>query len=215
MRIDAVRTLIADDHQMVREALSEVLEKEPDIDVVGLTGDGNSTLAQAQNLKPDLVLMDIGLPDINGIEVTRRLLAACPSVKVLAVSTFMDQRFVAGMLHAGAIGYVSKAAGKDELLKGIRSAAQGICYLSADVAAMLARSQRRNATGESRPQLGKRETEVLLLIAEGKTSQEIAGELHIAVGTVDVHRRNMMRKLNLHSAMELTKYAIREGLVTP
>lgn len=215
MRIEVVRTLIADDHQMVREALSEVLGKEADIHIVGLTGDGESTLAQARDLKPDLVLMDIALPDISGIEVTRRLLLSSPSVRVLGVSTYMDQRFVAGMLHAGALGYVSKAAGKDELLKGIRSAAQGTCYLSADVAAMLARSQHRNATGESRPQLGKRETEVLLLIAEGKTSLEIAGELHIAVGTVDVHRRNMMRKLNLHSAMELTKYAIREGLVTP
>lgn len=211
-----IRTFIVDDHRMVREALSEVLGKEPDINIVGQSGDGNAALAQCHDLKPDVILMDVALPDISGIEVTRRIIAeASNRARVLAMSTYMDQRYVFGMLKAGAIGYVSKTAGKDELLRGIRSAARRECYLSANVAAMLAQGEREKVIKGLSARLGKRETEVLSLIANGRTSAEIAAQLFIATGTVDVHRRNIMRKLQLHNASDLTKYAIREGLISP
>lgn len=216
MKNTAIRTFIVDDHRMVREALSEVLSKEPDIDIVGQSGDGNTALMQCFNAKPDVILMDVALPDISGIEVTRRIVAeASNKAQVLAMSTYMDQRYVIGMLKAGAIGYVSKTAGKDELLRGIRSAASGECYLSANVAAMLAQGEREKGIKGLIAPLGKRETEVLSLIANGRTSAEIAAQLSIATGTVDVHRRNIMRKLQLHNASDLTKYAIREGLISP
>lgn len=215
MKNRIIRTLIVDDHRMVREALSEVLGKEPDIDIVGESGDGKAAMTQCHDLQPDVILMDVALPDISGIEVTRRILAETSNkARVLAMSTYMDLRYVFGMLKAGAIGYVSKAAGKDELLRGIRSAARRECYLSANVAALLAQGEREKVTKGLTGQLGKRETEVLSLIANGQTSAEIAVRLHIATGTVDVHRRNIMRKLQLHNAADLTKYAIREGLVS-
>lgn len=215
MKSSIIRTLIVDDHRMVREALSEVLGKEPDIDIVGESGDGRAALMQCQEFNPDVVLMDVALPDISGIEVTRRILAEDGNkVRILAISTYLDQRYVIGMLNAGAVGYVSKTAGKDELLRGIRSAAKRECYLSADVASLMAQRQREAVTKGVNARLGKRETEVLILIANGKTSAEIAEQLFIATGTVDVHRRNIMRKLNLHSVADLTRYAIRHGLIT-
>lgn len=216
MKNRVIRTFIVDDHRMVREAFSEVLGKEPDINIVGESGDGNAALVQCHDLKPDVILMDVALPDISGIEVTRRIIAeASNRARVLAMSTYMDYRYVLGMLRAGAIGYVSKVAGKEELLRGIRSAARRECYLSANIATLLAKWEREKVTKGLTAQLGKRETEVLRLIADGHTSAEIAGQLYIATGTVDVHRRNIMRKLQLHNAADLTKYAIREGLVSP
>lgn len=210
-----IRILLADDHKMMREALCSVLEKEPDLAVAGEAGDGESALALCRQLQPDVVLMDIDLPDISGIEVTRRIMAESPAVRVLAVSTYIDRRFISGMLEAGAIGYIHKAAGRDEVLQGIRAVAAGTSYLSQNVAAMLIRSPEHAEVESGSVRLGKRETEVLLLIAEGKTSVQIAAQLHIAAGTAEVHRYNIMRKLNLHSVAELTKYAIRERLVSP
>ncbi len=208
--------MLVDDHRMIREALSEVLGQEADIEIVGQFDDGNAALLQFQVLKPDVILMDVALPDISGIEVTRRLTAdSSHKARVLALSTHLDRHMISGMLKAGALGYVSKSSGKDELLKGIRSVAKGEFYLSANVATMLALDEPEKTSADSTVPLGKRETEVLRLIADGHTSAEIAIRLHIATGTVDVHRRNIMRKLKLHHATELTKYAIREGLIAP
>ena len=210
-----IRILLTDDHKMMREALCAVLDKETDMSVAGEAGDGKEALQLCRELLPDVVLMDIDLPDMSGIEVTRRIIAEFPAVRVLAVSTYIDRRFIAGMLDAGATGYIHKAAGRDEVLQGIRAVAAGTTYLSQNVAAMLAHSPEQQEAESTLSSLGKRETEVLRLIAEGRTSAQIAAQLHIASGTAEVPRYNIMRKLNLHSVAELTKYAIREGLVTP
>lgn len=210
-----IKVLLVDDHELVREAFCAILERESDIAVVGQAGDGGSALRLCRTLHPDVVLMDITLPDINGIDATSRLLAESPGTKVLAVSTHINRAHVERMLEVGAKGYVNKAAGRNELLEGVRAVASGKTYLSQNVAAMLLQTEGRSGLRGVPAKLGKRETEVLLLIAKGKTSAEIATELDIAVSTAEAHRRNIFRKLELHNAAELTMYAIREGLVLP
>lgn len=204
-----IRLLLVDDHKIVREALCSVLEREADIAVVGQAGDGETALALVSDLLPELVLMDIAMPGISGIDVTRQIVAENPGVRVLALSTYFDRRVVTQMLEAGAAGFVNKAVGRDELLQGIRAVAAGKPYLCQEIAAMLVKPQ---SGVES--ELGRREIEVLQLLVDGSTSAEIASRLHIATSTVEVHRRNIMRKLDLHSIAELTKYAIRQGLIT-
>lgn len=209
-----IAVMLADDHKILREALRSVLERETDIVVVAETGDGIETLQTAKDKLPNIVVMDIGMPGMGGIEVTRRLQAENPEIRVLALSTFFDRRIVMQMLEAGAGGYVAKSAGGDELLRGIREVAAGRTYLSPEIAAVVIDSARGNKAVDEREQLGRREREVLALLADGKTSHEIGVRLHIATSTVDVHRRNIMRKLDLHSVAELTKYAVRKGIVT-
>lgn len=204
-----IRLLLVDDHKIVREALSSVLEREPDISVVGQAGDGETALVMVAELLPNLVLMDIAMPGISGIEVTRQIVSEYKEVNVLALSTYFDRRIVTQMLEAGAVGFVNKAAGRDELLQGIRAVVAGKPYLCQEIAAMLVKPQ-----GGVETQLGRREIEVLQMLVDGGTSAEIAGRLHIATSTVEVHRRNIMRKLDLHSVAELTKYAIRQGLIS-
>ncbi|MCX7176072.1 MAG: response regulator transcription factor [Proteobacteria bacterium] len=210
-----IRVLIVDDHVLVREALSSVLENEQDIEVVGQASDGESVLRLCRELHPQVVLMDIALPDVSGIDVTRKLVAENFPGRVLAVSTHIDRRFVTRMLEAGAAGYINKAASKQELLSGIRAVAAGSSYLSQNVAAMMLLNVGAKDKDGVNCRLGKRESQVLALIAEGKSSAQIAERLYIATGTVDVHRRNIMNKLKLHSVVELTRYAIREGLASP
>lgn len=205
-----IRLLLVDDHTIVRESLREVLEREPDITVLGEAAAGDTGLAMAYQLAPDLVLTDIQIPGFDGIELTRRLAKECPAVKVLALSSHLDRRYVVQMLDAGAIGYVNKAAGRKELLQGIRAVAAGQRYLCQECAAMLVRTP---PPGGKQVKLGRREIEVLKLIAEGLTSTAIGDKLFIAPGTVEVHRRNIMNKLELHNIAELTQYAIREGLI--
>lgn len=205
-----IRLLLVDDHTIVRESLREVLEREPDITVLGEAAAGDTGLAMAYQLAPDLVLTDIQIPGFDGIELTRRLAKECPAVKVLALSSHLDRRYVVQMLDAGAIGYVNKAAGRKELLQGIRAVAAGQRYLCQECAAMLVRTP---PPGGKQVKLGRREIEVLKLIAEGLTSTAIGDKLFIAPGTVEVHRRNIMKKLEMHNIAELTQYAIREGLI--
>lgn len=210
-----IRILLVDDHELVREAFCAILEKEQDVRIVGQAGDGTSAMRLCRALQPDVVLMDISLPDISGVEVTGRLIADNPGIKVLAVSTHLNRSLVERMLDAGAVGYVNKAAGRNELLEGVRAAAAGKTYLSQNVAAMLLHPAERAHVKGAATRLGKRETEVLVLIAQGKTSADIAARLRIAVSTAEAHRRNIFRKLDLHNAAELTLYAIREGLISP
>lgn len=209
-----IRLALVDDHTIMREALREILQREPDIDVVGEAGCGTAALALAQEVSPDLMVMDIALPDISGIETTRRIVASHRHIEVLALSTHIDRRFVVQMMAAGAKGYINKAAGRHELLQGIRTVASGRSYICQDIAHMLANSPRTEHEGGEETTLGKRELDVLALIAEGRTSPEIATRLHIATGTVEVHRRNIMRKLDMHNIAELTKYALRCGLIS-
>lgn len=209
-----IRVMLADDHKILREALRTVLDREFDISVVAEASDGLETLQIAKEVLPEVVVMDIGMPGMGGIEVTRRLHAEQPEIKVLALSTFFDRRIVLQMLEAGAMGYVAKSAGGDELMRGIREVVMGSTYLSPEIAAVVVDSIRGKNVAEScEEKLGRREREVLALLADGKTSSEIGARLHIATSTVDVHRRNIMRKLEMHNVAELTKYAVRRGIV--
>ena len=213
-----IRILLVDDHTMVREALRMVLEQDKSMEVVAAVGDGETALRLAQELAPDVVVMDVGLPGQSGIETTRRLLARHPQIKVLALSTYLDRRIVQQMLDVGAGGYIAKSAAGAELKQGIRNVLAGRSYLCSEVAALVADGlrDRRGAGGEPAPNpLSRREVQVATLLAEGKSAPEIAAELHIATSTVDVHRRNLMRKLDLHNVVELTRYAVRMGLVLP
>jgi DNA-binding NarL/FixJ family response regulator len=212
----AIRIMLVDDHKILRDALKGVLEREHDIVLVGEANDGAEALKRARELHPEIILMDVGLPIMGGIEVTRAVVAEQPETKVIALSTFSDRRIVLQMLDAGASGYVVKSAGRDELLRAIRSVAHSRTYLCPDASAVLVDSVRgKNATEQpAGDRLGRREREVLQLLAEGHTSPEIGTQLHIATSTVEVHRRNIMRKLELHSIAELTKYAIRNGLTS-
>ena len=211
----SIRLMLVDDHRMLREALRIILEKTGDIVLVAEADNGAAALELARERMPDVVVMDIGLADMSGIEATRRMLAENPGIKVLGLSTFADRRMVTQMLEAGARGYIVKSAGSEELLRGIRAVAQGETYLYAEAAAAIVDSLRKHSMqGKQSETLGRREREVLQLLAGGKTSGQIAEALHIAPGTVEVHRRNIMRKLDLHNVAELTKYAIREGLTS-
>ncbi len=206
--------LLVEDHRMVREALSEALKKVPDIDIVGEAGDAHEALKLAAKLKPDVIVLDIRLPDVNGMEVAARLKDAGISSKIVALSAFDDKRFVTAMLRAGASAYVTKSAAGTELVRAIRAVAAGQGYFSPEIAGALVSELRdRAVVGEAIP-LARREREVLRLIAEGVRSPAIAAQLHVTVGTVEVHRRNIMRKLGLRTVAELTKHAIREGIVS-
>jgi len=209
-----LRILLADDHQMFIESLRLMLQGQADIEVVGAANNGLDVFRLAKELKPDIVCMDIGMPGMTGVEATRRLVAACPSVKIIGLSALSERRYVIEMLDAGASGYVTKAEACSELLRAIRAIQHGRRYVCGDVAAALTDAlidRNDNLETSASPHLGPRERQVLQLIAEGHTSVQIASNLHIATGTVDVHRRNLMRKLNLHGVAELTKYAIRNG----
>ena len=212
----SIRVLLVDDHKILRDALRGVLEREQDITVVGEANDGAEGLKLASELRPDVALMDIGLPVLGGIDATRSLVAEHPEVKVVALSTFSDRRIVLQMLDAGARGYVVKSAGRDELLRAIRAVAYGRTYLCPDASAVLVESLRgkKQVDNPAGDPIGRREREVLQLLADGLTSPEIGKRLHIATSTVEVHRRNLMRKLELHSIAELTKYAVRNGLTS-
>lgn len=214
-RAVSIRLVLVEDHGLLREALRAIFANAGDIELVAEADNGAAALELARALAPDVVVVDIGLEGMSAIETTRRMLAQDPGIKVLGVSTIADRRMLLQMLEAGARGYVAKSAGSAELLRGIRSVARGETYLYAEAAAAIVDSLRRHATqGKPGDALGRREREVLQLLAGGKTSVQIAEALHIASGTVEVHRRNIMRKLDLHNVAELTKYAIREGLTS-
>jgi DNA-binding NarL/FixJ family response regulator len=209
-----LRVLLADDHRMFRDALRSLLGNAPDLEIVAETGDGLEVIRLARETSPDIVCMDIGMPGMNGIEVTRRLVAARPGVKVIALSAFTEQRYILDMLDAGALGYVAKAGAGDELRRAIEAVRNQRLYLCPHAAAAVAGAlSGKSSSGKpSMAQLGARERQVLQLVAEGATSAQIGERLNIAHSTVEVHRRNIMRKLNLHSVAELTRYAINNGL---
>jgi DNA-binding NarL/FixJ family response regulator len=213
----SIRVLLADDHQMLRDGLRAVLSLEDDIEVVGEANDGHGAVEMVGRLAPDVVLMDIGMSGLNGVDATRRIKAESPDVKVIALSTYSDKRYVLSMLEVGASGYVLKAAAVDEMCRAVRAVADGKRYLSPDVAGVVVDARFEAPAEPDVPlfsALGPREREVLQLLAEGHSSPEIARRLHIAASTVETHRRNIMRKLDVHSVAELTKYAIREGLTS-
>lgn len=209
-----INVLLIDDHRIMREGLRLILDQSADIQVVGEAETGRQALEMAERLKPDVVVMDIGMPDLNGIEATRRIRALQPRTRVLGLSTYTDRQYVLGMLEAGATGYLPKSAAADELIRAICAVSRGEVYLGPDLAKGVVERyvQRLSHVEPPTVALGAREREILQLIAEGHTSREIGQQLHIASKTVEVHRQNIMNKLGLHSIAELTKYAIRMGL---
>jgi two-component system NarL family response regulator len=210
----SIRVMLVDDHQLVREALRDAIARETDIDVVGEAGNGQIALALVQQCQPDVIVLDVGLPDMSGAEVARKMRSLCEKVKLVALSGYNDKRFVTEMLRAGATAYVAKSSAGIELVRAIRAVMQGESAFSPEIAATLAREFIGATTEDTKvAQLGRRELQVLRLVAEGLRSGEIAARLQISPGTVDVHRRNLMRKLDLHSVADLTRYAVREGLV--
>lgn len=209
----AIRVLLVDDHRILREALRLSLAREGDIDVVGEAGTAQEALAGATALRPDVVVLDIGLPDLSGLEVAARLRRLPQPPQVVALSAQTDKRFVSEMLRSGAQAYVTKSSAADELVRAVRAVRAGRSHLCPEVAEALVAEVR--TLGGDAPRLGRREHEVLRLVAAGVRSAEIAERLHISPATVEVHRRNIMRKLDLHSVAELTRYAVREGIVAP
>lgn len=211
----SIRVMLVDDHQLVREALRDALAREPDIDVVAEAGSGLRALELAPTCKPDVIVLDVGLPDIAGAEVATKLRGLCDQLKIVALSAYTDKRFVSEMLRAGATAYVSKSSAGSELVRAIRAVMQNQSSFSPEIATTLAQEfTGTTPEGSKVVQLGRRELQVLRLVAEGVRSYEIAERLQISPGTVDVHRRNLMRKLDLHSVADLTRYAIREGLIS-
>jgi two-component system response regulator NreC len=213
-----IKVLIADDHQIVRESLRALLEKEPGMIVVGEAGEGRTTLRLARELVPDIIIMDVAMPDLNGIEATRQVVAEFPEIKVVALSMHNDRRFVLNMLKAGARGYLLKDCASQHLIKAIRLVSANKTYISHEIADLVVKDYLAStdpAACTSSELLTAREREVLQLIVEGKTNGKIAEALKVSIKTVESHRHTLMMKLNIKSIAELTKFAIREGLTSP
>jgi DNA-binding NarL/FixJ family response regulator len=211
------KILLVDDHQMLRDGMRALLEKEPGFRIIGDADNGRTAIQMARDLNPDVVVMDIGLQGLNGIEATRQILDASPRVKVIALSMHSDKRYVIHMIKAGASGYLLKNCASDELVQAIRAVMSNQKFMSQSISQTLADHVARDLAasgGSAFSDLTAREREVLQLLAEGMTSKQIASELNISTKTVDTYRRDIMAKLDLHGIAELTRYAIREGLIS-
>lgn len=212
-----MKVLIADDHPIVRDGLRMILEAQPDVEVVGEAATGEEAVERVRAAKPDIVLMDLAMPGINGAEATALIRKEHPSVRILALTVHESEHYFFRALHAGASGYLIKGATTEELLEALRAVERGGLYLYPTLAKKFLEDYlRRMDTGELRPVadgLTKRETEILRLVSQGLTNQEIANSLSISPNTVQVHRSHIMEKLNLHNRTELIKYAVRRGLL--
>ncbi len=211
-----IRILLADDHQIVCDGLRLLIERQPDMEVVGTTGNGRQAVRLVQDLRPDVVIMDISMPDLNGIEATRQILQLVPGVKVIALSMHSDKRYVSGMLSAGASGYLLKECAAGELADAVRTVMRQRIYLSPSVTGVVVQDYLSMNVAHQAPApdpgLTAREREVLQLLAEGRSTRQIAATLHLSPKTIETHRRNLMQKLDLHNVADITKYAIRTGL---
>ena len=212
-----IRLLLVDDHEIVRAGLRMLFSAEPEVEIVGEASSGEEAVDAAGKLQPEVVLMDVAMPGIGGVEATRRIKAAHPQMAVLALTMHEDEEYFFEMLGAGASGYVPKRAAPDDLMSAIRIVRQGDVYIYPSLARLLVKDflhRSESSAPESREALTPREQEVLTFIAEGYSNREIADELVISVKTVDRHRENIMRKLQLHNRVELVKYAIEKGLIS-
>jgi two-component system, NarL family, response regulator NreC len=206
--------IIADDHRLLREGLRALLERDG-FQVIAEADNGRSAVRLAKELQPDIVITDIAMPDLNGLDATRQICAEAPRAKVLALSMHTESHFVLGILEAGASGYLLKDAAFEELSVAIKAILKDQIYLSPAIAGVVVRQSLGHVGSKptsERAQLSKREREVLQLIAEGKSTKEIAAKLYVSVKTVETHRKQIMDKLDIYSIAELTKYAIREGV---
>jgi DNA-binding NarL/FixJ family response regulator len=213
-----IRILVVDDHTIVRDGICALLRLTPDIEVVGEAANGRQALEMVRSLLPDVVLMDIAMPIMGGLEATRRICKESPGTKVLALTQYDDREYVFPVIEAGACGFISKTAASSEVASAIRSAHRGDSFLSPSVARFLVEGYQRGASvGKSHDPyelLTDREREILKLLAEGRTTQEIADMLAISPKTVEGHKTSLMAKLDLHNRVDLVKYAVRKGIIT-
>src|SRR4051794_28865141 len=207
-----IRILLADDHAMVRQGFRMILGSQPDMEIIGEAGNGREAVEMSGKLLPDVIVMDVAMPELNGIEATRKIIAALPRSRILALSMHKDSVYVREILRAGARGYLLKDSIDSDLLAAVRAVAKGEGYLSPAVSEAVLTDYRKHVTAPL-DLLTSREREVLQMIAEGKTNKEIAGDLKLSVYTVDAHRGRIMEKLNLHSTGELVRFAVRNGLI--
>ena len=217
---DKLRILLAEDHSVVRSGLRTIVSAEKDMEVVGEAEDGTEAVEKAQELQPDLILMDIGLPGVGGLEATRMIKSASPAVKILILTIHESEECLFHALNVGADGYLTKAAAESEVLLAIRSIDRGRCYIDPRMAGLLVSavmeiSQQRGGQLDPYGGLTDREKEMLPLIASGHTNKEIAQALHLSEHTVHNHRAHLMEKLGIHDRMQLLMYAIRRGIVSP
>ena len=207
-----LRIMLADDHETVREGLKMIVNAQDDMEVVGFAGDGREAVAKAQELLPDVLVMDISMPKLNGLKATEKLREACPQVKVLTLSRHADDGYIRELLAAGACAYVLKQSAPGELIHAIRAVAAGGKYIDPKLAAkVMDNYSERAVRGEAKTTLTDRESEILRLIALGYSNKEIAARLVLSVKTVEVHKANAMRKLNITSRIDLVRYAIFQG----
>ncbi|MFZ5447248.1 MAG: response regulator [Thermodesulfobacteriota bacterium] len=212
-----ITILLVDDHKILRQGLRTLLAKEPDMEVVAEAEDGRDAVRLVRELSPKVVIMDVGMPDLNGIEATRQILQESPETKVVALSMHSDRRFVSNMLKAGASGYLLKDSAFEELATAIRMVMARKTYLSHEIAHVVVKDYVQGGSKDDPSVfsvLSPREREVLQLMAEGKTNRQIAEILNVSLKTVETHRQQIMNKLEIHNIVELTKYAIREGLAS-
>jgi DNA-binding NarL/FixJ family response regulator len=216
----SIRILLADDHRILREGLRSLLSQEPDMQVVGEASDGQQLVKLALELLPDIVIIDVVMPGIDGVEAARQIRSEVPTAKLIALSMHSDRRFVSEMVRAGALGYLVKDSAFEELSQAVRTVINNRPYFSTVITGLLVEDFVRQASAPERGAAGPldlltvREREVLRLLAEGKRVKEIAFGLKISTKTVESHRQNIMDKLEIHSTIELTRYALREGLTS-
>ena len=212
-----IRILLVDDHKILRDGICSLLKEYPDMEVVGEAADGKNALNLVKELSPDMVIMDISMPDLNGIEATRKILADYPHIKVMALSMHYDKHFVSEIFKAGASGYLLKDCAFEEMAHAIRMIIDNKTYVNSQIASLVVESlmsdSPRSHNKHAFSLLTEREKEVLQLIAEGKSTKQIASNLNVSTKTIESHRRQVMGKLNIRNIADLTKYAIREGLI--
>ena len=212
MSVKKIRVLLADDHAVVRRGFRMILDSQADLEVIGEVANGREAVASAAELQPDVIVMDVTMPELNGIEATRRIAEVAPRARVLALSMHKDAVYVREILRAGAKGYLLKDSEEGDLIAAVRSVARGEGFLSPGVSDAVLTDYRKHVTN-ALDLLTSREREVLQHIAEGKTNKEIATSLNLSVYTVEAHRGRLMEKLNLHSSGELVRFAVRNGLI--
>jgi two-component system response regulator NreC len=210
----SVKIIIADDHKIMRDGLRNMLDKEPGMEVVAEAKNGREAVRLAEQLRPDILIMDITMDDLNGMDATRAIVAKALGTRIIALSMHADKRFVAGMFEAGAMGYLLKECAYDELLQAIRQVIGGRTYLCSMISGVVIRDYIQRMRKNEPSLLSPREKEILQLMAEGSTTKRIADQLKVSVKTVETHRQHIMEKLNIFSIAELTKYAIKEGITS-
>ena len=213
-----VRILLADDHTVMRAGLRALLERQPNLEVVGEAEDGRQTVELASSHVPDVVVMDIAMPNLNGVEATRRMVSKQPTISVVILSMYSDESYVMRALEAGARAYLLKDSAVTDLIRAIEAVSQGKSFFSPKISRILAeeyvRALKQKGVADSYELLTTREREILQLLAEGKTNKEVATSLNISVYTAETHRGNILQKLNLHSTAELVLYAVRKGIIS-